>query len=88
MVDYASLEGDLTVALREGRVETHGTGDRDDWNVELVDTGQTTKTGGRIKRLAPYLGTGTFMLTWGDGVSDVDCGGCSRSTAPTASSRP
>ena len=72
MVDYASLEGDLTIALREGRVETHGTGDRDDWNVALVDTGQTTNKGGRIKRLAPYLGTGTFMLTWGDGVSDID----------------
>ena len=72
MVDYASLEGDLTIALREGRVETHGTGDRDDWSVALVDTGQTTNKGGRIKRLAPYLGTGTFMLTWGDGVSDID----------------
>jgi len=54
------------------RVETHGTGERDDWNVALVDTGQTTNKGGRIKRLAPYLGDGTFMLTWGDGVSDID----------------
>jgi glucose-1-phosphate cytidylyltransferase len=72
MVDYASLEGDLTIGLREGRVETHGTGERDDWNVALVDTGQTTNKGGRIKRLAPYLGSGTFMLTWGDGVSDID----------------
>ena len=72
MVDYASLTGDLTVALREGRVQTHGGADRDDWNVDLVDTGQTTNKGGRIKRLAPYLGDGTFMLTWGDGVSDID----------------
>jgi glucose-1-phosphate cytidylyltransferase len=72
MVDYASLTGDLTVGVREGRVETHGNGDRDDWNVALVDTGQTTNKGGRIKRLAPYLGDETFMLTWGDGVSDID----------------
>ena len=72
MVDYAALEGDLTIGLREGRVETHGAGERDDWNVALVDTGQTTNKGGRIKRLAPYLGDGTFMLTWGDGVSDID----------------
>jgi glucose-1-phosphate cytidylyltransferase len=72
MVDYAALEGDLTIGLREGRVEAHGSGERDDWNVALVDTGQTTNKGGRIKRLAPYLGTGTFMLTWGDGVSDID----------------
>jgi glucose-1-phosphate cytidylyltransferase len=40
--------------------------------VELVETGQATMTGGRIKRLAPYVGDQTFMLTWGDGVSDVD----------------
>jgi glucose-1-phosphate cytidylyltransferase len=40
--------------------------------VELVDTGVTTNTGGRIKRLQPYLGNSTFMLTWGDGVSDVN----------------
>ncbi len=44
------------------------------WTVELVDTGETTKTGGRIKRLGPALGGSTFMLTWGDGVSDVDLG--------------
>jgi glucose-1-phosphate cytidylyltransferase len=72
MVDYAALEGDLTIGLREGRVEAHGTGERDDWNVALVDTGQTTNKGGRIKRLAPYLGSDTFMLTWGDGVADID----------------
>jgi glucose-1-phosphate cytidylyltransferase len=40
--------------------------------VELVDTGIPTLTGGRIKRLAPYLGGETFMLTWGDGVSDIN----------------
>ena len=72
MVDYVSLEGDLTIGLRSGRVETHGAAERDDWKVALVDTGQTTNKGGRIKRLAPYLGDGTFMLTWGDGVSDID----------------
>jgi glucose-1-phosphate cytidylyltransferase len=72
MVDYASLEGDLTVGMRDGRVEPHRKGDRDDWHVALVDTGQTTNKGGRIKRLAPYLGGETFMMTWGDGVADID----------------
>ncbi len=43
-----------------------------DWTVELVETGQETKTGGRIKKLEPYLGSSTFMVTWGDGVSNVD----------------
>ncbi len=48
--------------------------DHDDsaWTTDLVDTGINTATGGRIKRLAPHVGNETFMLTWGDGVSDVD----------------
>ena len=47
-------------------------GEREDWTVSLVDTGVATMTGGRIKRLAPYVGSETFMLTWGDGVADLD----------------
>jgi glucose-1-phosphate cytidylyltransferase len=43
-----------------------------EWSVECVDTGLETHTGGRIKRLAPHLGGGTFMLTWSDGLSDLD----------------
>jgi glucose-1-phosphate cytidylyltransferase len=46
--------------------------DKPGWIVHLVDTGQKTLTGGRIKRLAPWLGDQTFMLTWCDGVTDVD----------------
>ena len=42
------------------------------WTVELVETGQETQSGGRIKRLAPYLHQAPFMLTWCDGLSDVD----------------
>ncbi|CAG0945963.1 partial Glucose-1-phosphate cytidylyltransferase, partial [Anaerolineae bacterium] len=49
-------------------------GDLPEWTVDLIDTGPTTMTGGRIKRLKPWLGDSTFMLTWGDGVSDVDLG--------------
>jgi glucose-1-phosphate cytidylyltransferase len=71
MVDYASLNSNLTVNMKTGHVDIHD-GFRPDWRVELVDTGIATLTGGRIKRLAPYLGGGTFMLTWGDGVSDVN----------------
>ncbi len=71
MVDYCSLNSNLTVNLKTGDVETEG-GSPQDWVVELIDTGIRTNTGGRIKRLAPYLGNETFMLTWGDGVSDVD----------------
>ncbi|HFD15114.1 MAG TPA: glucose-1-phosphate cytidylyltransferase [Rhodospirillales bacterium] len=71
MVDYCSLNSNLTVNLKTGDVETQG-GSPQDWVVELIDTGMRTNTGGRIKRLAPYLGNETFMLTWGDGVSNVD----------------
>lgn len=71
MVDYASLNANLTVNLRTGAVTTHDSYSPD-WNVELIDTGMETMTGGRIKRLIPYMGNETFMLTWGDGVSDVD----------------
>ncbi|MGH7455484.1 MAG: sugar phosphate nucleotidyltransferase, partial [bacterium] len=71
MVDYCSLHSNLTVNLRTGEVQIHD-GVKPDWTVELVDTGISTLTGGRIKRLAPYLGNETFMLTWGDGVSNVN----------------
>ena len=71
MMDYSSLNSDLRVNLRTGEVLTSG-GYKPDWLVDLVDTGAATMTGGRIKRLKSHLGNDTFMLTWGDGVSDVN----------------
>ncbi len=71
IVDYCSLNSNLTVNLRTGVVAMNGNL-APDWTIELIDTGIPTLTGGRIKRLAPYLGNETFMLTWGDGVSNVD----------------
>ena len=70
-VDYCSLDGNLTVDLKTRQVNTHG-GERPNWTVELVDTGTATMTGGRIKRLAQIIGNETFMMTLGDGVSDVN----------------
>ena len=72
LMDYCSLQSNLTVSLKSGDVQRHGGGNGLDWTVDLIDTGMETLTGGRIKRLAPYLGDETFMLTWGDGVSDVN----------------
>ena len=69
--DYATLWGDLTVDTGTSEVQRHRA-KLEDWTVDLVNTGGKTQTGGRIKRLQPWLGTGTFMVTWGDGVSDVD----------------
>lgn len=71
MVDYCSLNSNLTVDFSSGMVQMHH-GMRPDWKVDLVDTGISTNTGGRIKRLAPFMGNSTFMLTWGDGVADID----------------
>jgi glucose-1-phosphate cytidylyltransferase len=74
MADYCALAPDLRVSLKSGRVERRGNGDHggQDWVVDLIDTGQKTNTGGRIKRLRSHLGDGTFMLTWGDGVSNIN----------------
>ncbi len=71
MRDYYSLQGNLTVNLKNGEIEIKG-GYSPDWIVDLIDTGIPTQTGGRIKRLAPHIGNETFMLTWGDGVADVN----------------
>lgn len=71
MVDYCSLNSNLTVDFQTGAVTMQG-GHRPDWIVDLVDTGMNTLTGGRIKRLAPHIGNETFMATYGDGVSDVN----------------
>jgi len=71
MVDYCRLNSNLTVNLKNGDVKIHD-GFRADWIVDLIDTGIDTLTGGRIKRLKSYIEDETFMLTWGDGVSDVN----------------
>jgi len=68
---YHSLNADFSVNLSTGEVESHQTEDTD-WRVTLVNTGLETMTGGRVKRLAPYIGDEPFMLTYGDGVSNID----------------
>lgn len=70
-VDYCTFNSSLTVKLRSGEVQLH-TNDVPDWTVHLIETGPDTQTGGRIKRIAPYMGNETFMLTWGDGVSTIN----------------
>ncbi|HVT88116.1 MAG TPA: glucose-1-phosphate cytidylyltransferase [Tepidisphaeraceae bacterium] len=72
MMDYARLTSDLTIKLRNGDVMRHGDGSRCEWTVELVDTGMATQTGGRIKRIQKYIGNSPFMVTYGDGVCDVN----------------
>jgi glucose-1-phosphate cytidylyltransferase len=71
-LNYHPRQSDITVHLKSGAVEyTNPT--VEDWSVNLVDTGAQTQTGGRLLRLKHQLASqGTFMLTYGDGVSDVD----------------
>lgn len=71
-VDLHKYSSDLTVCTGDGSVTVHGRRSQPDWTVHLIDTGPQTDTGGRIKRLAPYIDKKTFMLTWCDGVSNVN----------------
>jgi glucose-1-phosphate cytidylyltransferase len=69
--DYHALNGDMTIRLGDGVAERH-LKERDDWTVHLIDTGLNTQTGGRLGRLRSWLGDERFMLTYGDGVCDVN----------------
>jgi glucose-1-phosphate cytidylyltransferase len=62
---------DMTVDLAENRVEYHNSAS-EPWKITLVDTGLETMTGGRIKRVQKYVGNEPFMMTYGDGVADID----------------
>jgi glucose-1-phosphate cytidylyltransferase len=73
-LNYQHLASDFSIGFSTGSVDLHD-GDREDWLVHLVDTGLQTQTGGRLKRLQPWIESGTFMMTYGDGVADVDIRG-------------
>ncbi len=70
-MDYHSLNGSISINLASGQIDRH---DREceDWVVHLKNTGLQTNTGGRLKRLESFLADGTFMITYGDGVCDVN----------------
>jgi len=68
---YRSLNSDFTVDLGSGNITAHQTDDTD-WKVTLVDTGLESMTGGRVKRMQNFVGNETFLLTYGDGVADID----------------
>jgi glucose-1-phosphate cytidylyltransferase len=71
--DYRRLRSDITFDFSADREVIHRN-HCEPWQVTLVDTGQNTMTGGRLKRVRDYVGDETFCLTYGDGVSDVDIG--------------
>ena len=69
--DYFLHTSDVTFDLANNSMEVHNNYS-EPWKVTLVDTGLNTMTGGRVKRIQPYIGDEPFMLTYGDGVCDVD----------------
>ncbi len=70
--DYYLHRSDVTFDFSEGNRMTVHANVAEPWKVTLVDTGLNTQTGGRVKRIQKYIGDKSFMLTYGDGVSDVD----------------
>jgi len=69
--NYWLYRSDVTFDMRNNKTEIHQNG-AEPWKVTLVDTGENTMTGGRIKRVRDYIGNETFCLTYGDGVTDVN----------------
>lgn len=70
MADYCLMMGDMRVNVKEGSVKFHNT-QGEDWIVDLIDTGQKTLTGGRLKRLSSHIGNETFIAAWGDGLYNI-----------------
>lgn len=70
-LNYRTLNSDFTVDLSNGNLVAHQQ-DPVDWRVTLVDTGLNSMTGGRVKRMKDFIGDEPFLLTYGDGVADID----------------
>lgn len=71
-LNYDYMGNDLIVSLKTGTVDIPSRQNSVDWNITLADTGQSAMTGARVSRIAKYVDTDEFMLTYGDGVTDLD----------------
>lgn len=69
--NYRLHTGDVTFDLAQGSMSIHRSA-AEDWTVTLVETGEATMTGGRLKRVLPYIGEEDFCFTYGDGLSNLD----------------
>ena len=69
--EFYRLQNDLTVHTGNGTIDIHER-NTDDWIINLIETGKFTNTGGRIKRLKKWIDNKTFMMTYGDGVANVN----------------
>lgn len=74
-LNFYAINNDISIDLSNGKTTIHD-GNQPKWTVHIVDTGMSTQTGGRVKRLRPWIGDDeTFLLTYGDGVADVNLKG-------------
>lgn len=71
-INYHHRSKSVSVELASGQIKVHDGENGKDWTVHLLDTGFDTQTGGRVKRLAKFIGDEPFFLTYGDGVSNVN----------------
>ncbi len=69
--NYFLHKSDVTIDLQDNSIKVHGS-KAEPWKITLVDTGNESMTGGRIKRIQPYVNNETFMLTYGDGVGNIN----------------
>ena len=70
-LNYRSLNSDFCINLKNGKFEQIS-GQKVDWNVTIIDTGETTMTGGRVKRLQEFVEDEPFIVTYGDGLADIN----------------
>lgn len=70
-LNYYYLSNNFSIDLCNGQIHVHD-GNRQDWKVHFIDTGLDVGTGGRLKRIADRLKDGTFMMTYGDGLADIN----------------
>ena len=74
--NYEILNNDCTIELgKQRRMDIHGEHAETGWRITLVDTGKASMTGARLKRVSRYIDEDRFMLTYGDGVADIDVRG-------------
>jgi glucose-1-phosphate cytidylyltransferase len=70
-LNYKSLNSDFKIDLSSDKITLFNSNPKD-WSVSLIDTGEKSMTGGRIKRMKPFIGNEPFLLTYGDGISDIN----------------
>jgi len=69
---YSTLTNDFSIELGSGNIDIHNQNNEHDWKITLVDTGLNTMTGARVKKIESYITDEVFMLTYGDGVTDLN----------------